>query len=339
TAGVGILEAEVSTSQPEPIQPMVRVVNAASGLEAVEVSLNGEPITEEAVDFQESSDLVEREAGAYTMTVSVNGEAVAVSLLHINDPMADLSLYEQLGQRLENGSIPAATLEYLEPAINLENDTDITLLLTALPDGGYGIIPVTQNLNAVEHDKIGNIQLVNAMPGINAVDLADITEADRAPRMVVENVQFGEFSEIASRRAEHEDYAVYPAGLIRNAAAENEDFKVRDVEAIAHLQEEDFTANTSALFVIAPALRSSIAGQEPELMQFVTVNRPRFGSPTSIGQLLYTGYMLPFQVIALLLLVAMIGAIVLTRDQVAPPRKRFQRRLANVSSNPLVGED
>lgn len=40
-----------------------------------------------------------------------------------------------------------------------------------------------------------------------------------------------------------------------------------------------------------------------------------FGSPTSIGMELFQNYLLPFEVTSLLLLVAMIGAIVLTRQE------------------------
>ncbi len=39
-----------------------------------------------------------------------------------------------------------------------------------------------------------------------------------------------------------------------------------------------------------------------------------FGSPAAIGTLLYSQYLLPFEVTSVLLLVAMIGAIVLTRN-------------------------
>ena len=40
-----------------------------------------------------------------------------------------------------------------------------------------------------------------------------------------------------------------------------------------------------------------------------------FGTPTSVGQLLFNQYLLPFEVTSVLLLVAMIGAIVLTRQE------------------------
>jgi NADH-quinone oxidoreductase subunit J len=39
-----------------------------------------------------------------------------------------------------------------------------------------------------------------------------------------------------------------------------------------------------------------------------------FGSPAAVGELLYRQYLLPFEVTSILLLVAMIGAIVLTRQ-------------------------
>ena len=58
-----------------------------------------------------------------------------------------------------------------------------------------------------------------------------------------------------------------------------------------------------------------------------------FGGPQSIGQLLFTTYMLPFQLIAVLLLAAMIGAIVLTHKESAKPRRRDVRR---VVSKPLA---
>jgi NADH-quinone oxidoreductase subunit J len=40
-----------------------------------------------------------------------------------------------------------------------------------------------------------------------------------------------------------------------------------------------------------------------------------FGSPASIGRELFQGYLLPFEITSVLLLVAMIGAIVLTRQE------------------------
>lgn len=40
-----------------------------------------------------------------------------------------------------------------------------------------------------------------------------------------------------------------------------------------------------------------------------------FGTPTSVGEILFNQYLLPFEVTSILLLVAMIGAIVLSRQE------------------------
>ena len=46
-----------------------------------------------------------------------------------------------------------------------------------------------------------------------------------------------------------------------------------------------------------------------------TAVAPGFGSPASVGLLLFNEYLIPFEVTSLLLLAAMVGAIVLTRSE------------------------
>jgi hypothetical protein len=76
------------------------------------------------------------------------------------------------------------------------------------------------------------------------------------------------------------------------------------------------------------------------------VAAPTFGSPTDVGRLLFSRYMLPMQAVAILLLVAMVGAIVLThRKQESPAlararlgRRRVSRPLTSVIAA-QVGHD
>jgi NADH-quinone oxidoreductase subunit J len=49
-----------------------------------------------------------------------------------------------------------------------------------------------------------------------------------------------------------------------------------------------------------------------------------FGGPQAIGQVLFNSYLLPFELTSFLLLVAMIGAVVLTRDSLTRSRERRQ---------------
>ena len=59
----------------------------------------------------------------------------------------------------------------------------------------------------------------------------------------------------------------------------------------------------------------------------MTDTNPALGSPKSIGQSLFVKYVLPFQTVALLLLAAMVGAIVLTqRGEIKPKPGRPTRR-------------
>jgi NADH:ubiquinone oxidoreductase subunit 6 (subunit J) len=57
------------------------------------------------------------------------------------------------------------------------------------------------------------------------------------------------------------------------------------------------------------------------------VDVPAFGSPASVGVRLFTDYLLPFQLVAMLLLAAMVGVIVITyRGEHVPKPSRTTRR-------------
>ena len=58
----------------------------------------------------------------------------------------------------------------------------------------------------------------------------------------------------------------------------------------------------------------SAGSQQGPLPSFTTL-LSTFGSPTAIGEILFQQYLLPFEVTSVLLLVAMIGAIVLTKGE------------------------
>lgn len=57
---------------------------------------------------------------------------------------------------------------------------------------------------------------------------------------------------------------------------------------------------------------------------------PGFGSPTQIGLILYSEYILPFQLTGILLLVAMIGAIIISHFE-----RKYRRALAEAKSQEI----
>lgn len=55
--------------------------------------------------------------------------------------------------------------------------------------------------------------------------------------------------------------------------------------------------------------------RQADMLQVVETVGEGFGSPASIGNVLFNQYLVPFEVTSILLLVAMVGAIVLTRGE------------------------
>jgi hypothetical protein len=75
------------------------------------------------------------------------------------------------------------------------------------------------------------------------------------------------------------------------------------------------------------------------VIPLVTKAVSSFGSPNAIGELLFTRYMLAFQLIAVLLLAAMIGAIVLTHKEGSVPRRRdVRRRVVKPLASAIAGQ-
>jgi NADH-quinone oxidoreductase subunit J len=96
---------------------------------------------------------------------------------------------------------------------------------------------------------------------------------------------------------------------------------------ITRIDDLEIERGTSQLLVVANELLDDGSAR---VLAVPLVSRadPAFGSPQAIGYTLFTTYMLPFQMIALLLLVAMIGAVVLTHKEpsAAAVRRRDVRR-------------
>jgi len=55
-------------------------------------------------------------------------------------------------------------------------------------------------------------------------------------------------------------------------------------------------------------MRKVVTGEIPQPVE-------TFGSPQAVGRALFSGYLLPFEITSVLLLVAMLGAIILTKTQ------------------------
>ncbi len=71
---------------------------------------------------------------------------------------------------------------------------------------------------------------------------------------------------------------------------------------------------------LAGLMLYALLGRQPSLAQAARSLAEDFGSPQKVGQALFSQYLLPFEATSILLLAAMVGAIVMTRDE--PREKR-----------------
>jgi NADH-quinone oxidoreductase subunit J len=94
----------------------------------------------------------------------------------------------------------------------------------------------------------------------------------------------------------------------------------------AQLASTTLSPEHSNLIVVATEIITDVNAMRTAPLMFATAAEPMYGSPRSIGFALFTTFLLPFQVLALLLLAAMVGVIVLAHRELKPIRKIQQRR-------------
>lgn len=78
----------------------------------------------------------------------------------------------------------------------------------------------------------------------------------------------------------------------------------------------------SIYILVSPEVGLSLANPEP--LGVASTASEGYGSPAAVGISLFVDYVLPFQIVGVLLLVAMMGAVVLTREDKKPRAHRYR---------------
>jgi hypothetical protein len=99
---------------------------------------------------------------------------------------------------------------------------------------------------------------------------------------------------------------------LRFIAAENGALG-EDAASLFNIVEAEFVRDTHHLIVLTDQPNAS----EPFAYYLATDTAQQFGSPEAVGQILFTKYLLPLQVVGLVLLAALVGVIVLSQRQVS----------------------
>ncbi len=187
----------------------------------------------------------------------------------------------------------------LTGTLSLGLQTTATLVATA-----DRLIAAREDLTTLGSDGQFRYVAVDALPGDTVANLLQVDPANSSNAQVAApHLNYGQTS----------DPKVLPAGTYTFVWEVNG-------QRTAFYAGQPITADNTQLYVLASD--PTVKGQTIAL-QFSQRTNAAFGSPEQIGQQLFSGYLLPFELVSLLLLAAMVGAIVLTREEwVRRERKR-----------------
>ncbi len=275
-----------------PSSPLVRVVNTLPDFQNADFYLNGELFIE-AVPFgnatRSSANFQTLSSGEYTLAVTQAG--------------AD-------SRPLPLGSFTVAPNDVLTLVSYGAIGTDIRPTLLEIPE-------------AIDYytEKGGRTVIVNALSSdpVSVVDAgSDYTlsagEAANAP-LIAENLAGGEATQMALISTGRKNWVF--VGTANSAPT----------DTVIARPTTAFTVQQGAtnLFILANDRNGDVF--VPVVVEVTTRTLPQFGSAEAVGNVLFTDYLLPFQMVAVLLLAAMVGAIVLTqRGDIKPKPGRPTRR-------------
>jgi NADH-quinone oxidoreductase subunit J len=188
----------------------------------------------------------------------------------------------------------------------LKGDTNTTFVLTGLPSA-MQMVAVPTDLTPMGDDNTFRVTAVNAMPGSQPVQLIQRDPAYPDPNDKKALTPLGDplkFGDVLSTQ-------VLSAGSYllewRNGATR-----------IETLPEFTAKGKTEQILIFAPIVPANATTAIPQTLHLDPDRlNETFGSPQQIGQALLSSFILPFELVSLLLLAAMVGAIIMTREEVA----------------------
>ncbi len=187
--------------------------------------------------------------------------------------------------------------------LKLAADTVTTLVATA-----DRLIVVPEDLTTLAAENTFRYTAVNAFPGDASANLLSLNPSDaKDVKIAAPGLKYGDVSKVA----------VLPSGRYEFA------WDLGGQRVLA-LPDERVSANTHQLFILTPALTPGSTTPSPTLIRLTDRTAWPFGGPQNIGEQLFSSYLLPFELVSLLLLAAMVGAIILTREEVVK-RDRTRR--------------
>lgn len=157
--------------------------------------------------------------------------------------------------------------------------------------------------------------LVTVVNGVRSAPMIDVVRGTEASEsaVLIDDLAYGAASNPTTITAGSTDLSVFSEGVRR--------------DRLVTFEDRELTAEQGQLWVFATRYQDDNSFEDV-FLALETNELPAFGSPASIGLALFARYALPMEMVALVLLVAMVGTLIFTKDMIGT-RRRVGRRLAN----------
>lgn len=296
-AFIAVTNSSIGLLKPVAKAPEVGVLHTVPGAPSVDVYLDETPL-EKNVAFGEHNAFVEAQAGEHTLVIFPS--CTEVDPANCADPIT-------------SGAAPL----YAQP-VTLDAEKQYELVVAGTP-AALQVINVPVDLSQVANDDTLRVTFVNALPG------EDVTVQQFLPPSPNSNDELRQGYGVSELEPTLGYGAVSTTrelvkGITTFAFSRGDTrlFTLRDVA---------LKAKTHELIVLAP--ESAAEGETSRVTAVRFTDPPlrtaeSYGSPQAVGLSMLSTFVLPFELVSLLLLVALIGAVIMTREDVI---KRVRERI------------
>ncbi len=293
--------------------PQVRVIHAVTDVPAVNISLAGADADAalEDVTFTDVTDYLSVPPGDYTLTIAL--------------PEGDIPIHSEV--------------------LTVESGQMLSVMAYGAFRGGTFGVAAIPNSEEPSGEKQARLIAFNAFSDtpVSLVDLGPNRELDTIVRQVEVDGEMVAQTFIADTvLAADLAYGAEPVVASYDEGDYMLAYVSADLEPLVTLPEFHVAGDSESMVLLVAeplfdeSLRPKVLDTDDDGVSdgIDGTTAPVFGSPAGVGMMLFTDYVLPVQLIGLLLLVALIGVVVLTR----PEGERRERRPARRRkvSRPLV---
>ncbi len=320
--GIALTGDTIDTIDPQA-EPIVQLVHGARSAGLVEVTVNGEVVASE-FGFGETSDFLQLAPGDY--------EVVVTDMALLEEEAGD----EPVAPIIWEGTLPVEAPETANIVTTVVvYDQYETTLHEGEPTREVAAFPMDYNPPANDQARV---VIFNGIEQPAALSNTGVFNREGDTTVLIDEIAPGTASDpLLLNEGRYTSLRLMPL-----AQADADD---GEGQAIFTIPNRTFERNTSTLL-----LMGAVAGTDSPTVRYLDeATFSVFGSPQAVGETLFVTYLLPMQLVALVLLASLVGVILIAQQQVAPDgqksaarravRRRVSRPLTSVIANQVSADD